>query len=59
MVKISTKEQRCIKCIENHLEQAECSRDVLRCYHCKEEHEAGNKNCIEYKYQEEVMAIQA
>ena len=37
----------------------DCNNNVVKCQHCKESHEAGSNSCIEYKYQQEILSIQA
>ena len=32
--------------------------EAFRCFHCSQEHQTGNFKCIEYKYQQEIIAIQ-
>ena len=49
-------EKRCSK--ENH-EKSECKSDGARCYHCGQDHEVGDGTCVEHKYQEEIIAVQA
>ena len=35
-----------------------CTNDTVKYFHCSEEHQARNNKCIEYKYHEEIVAIQ-
>ena len=53
------KKQRCAKCGEENRIMEGCERDAAKCYHCKEEHVAGNFKCAEYKYQAEIKAVQS
>ena len=36
-----------------------CLQQTARCYHCKGEHQTGSRICPEYKYQDEILAIQS
>ena len=40
-------------------EQHENCTNDKRCYHCSLNHEAGNKICQEYKFEAEILAVQA
>ena len=40
-------------------EQHENCTNDKRCYHCSLNHEAGNKNCQEYKFEAEILAVQS
>ena len=53
------KEHRCGKCATSGHVKEECSSNEVRCHHCKEDHEAGSVWCIEYRYQQEIISIQA
>ena len=53
------KEYRGGKCGTNGHVKEDCSGAEVHCFHCKEGHEAGSGWCMEYRYQQEIIAIQA
>ena len=48
---------KCKNCAADEIHE-NCTNDK-RCYHCSLNHEAGNKICQEYKYEAEILAVQA
>ena len=52
------KEQKCGRCGEEGHDKANCRSDTVQCYHCKESHEVGHRDCIEERYQQEIVAVQ-
>ena len=52
------KEYRCGKCETNRHMKQECSGAEVKCFHCKEGHEAGSGWCMKYRYQQEIIAMQ-
>ena len=50
--------QRCAKCGEDNHEVAKCTENEPKCLHCSKDHLTGNYKCVEYRYQEEIVAIQ-
>ena len=50
--------QRCAKCSELNHSVEECQSETIKCLHCNEGHQTGNYRCREYKYQEEIIAVQ-
>ena len=55
-IKYCEKKQRCRRFGGAH-DKDSCSGE-MRCVHCKENHEAGHRSCIEEKYQQEIVAVQ-
>ena len=49
----------CKRCGDLGHQIEECSATEPRCPHCSLDHIAGSRKCAEYKFQEEVLAIQA
>ena len=52
--------QRCPNCAESHEVEPTnvCTKDPS-CFHCGLGHKTGNKQCIEYRFEKEVLAIQS
>ena len=53
------REQTCSRCGMSGHGRDDCNSDEMKCFHCEGNHEAGSNLCIEYKYQEEILSIQA
>ena len=49
---------RCGRCSEEGHETGDCEAREVKCYHCEKDHIAGSRTCLEYKYQEEILAVQ-
>ena len=49
----------CSRCGGKGHGKEDCNNNVIKCYHYKESHEAGSNSCVEYKYQQEILSIQA
>ena len=49
----------CGRCSEKGHRTNECNETPMKCPHCAGDHSAGNKQCPEYKIQEEILAIQS
>ena len=56
--KFCMKEMKCIKCYETTHKAEECQRELSGCYHCEGKHRTGSRMCSEYRYEEEIEAIQ-
>lgn len=54
-----TKPVRCGKCSEEGHEIANCEATEMKCWHCEGDHGTGSRMCKEYKYQEEILAVQS
>lgn len=54
-----TRSVRCKKCGAVGHEQTGCTEATARCFHCANAHETGDRRCKYYKYEEEILAIQA
>ena len=52
-------EERCARCSEEGHRADRCNADPMICPHCSGNHMAGNKNCVELRKQEEILAIQS
>lgn len=47
----------CNKCSQEHLTNC-CKSPTIKCYHCKEDHYSGDKNCPVQIYEKEILTIQ-
>ena len=52
-------EQVCGKCDGVGHDKSNCNSAVIKCHHCSEQHYTGDKNCSVYKYEQEILIIQA
>ena len=57
--KFCSKWPRCKKCHEETHVMENCEKDEALCFHCKGKHITGSKICSQYKYEEEILAIQS
>ena len=57
--KYCAEETRCAKCSEEGHRADSCNANPMNCPHYSGDHMAGNKNCTEFRKQEEVLAIQS
>ena len=56
--KYCARDVRCGACSEIGHRKDTCSA-TLKCPHCSGDHEAGDRSCPEYRFQQEVLAVQA
>ena len=54
-----SKESRCGKCGENGQVSVSCRSTRSKCFHCRKEHAGGHRSCSEFRYQEEILALQS
>ena len=55
--RFSEKEQKWGRCSEEGHDKANCRSDTVRCYHCKECHEAEHSDGVEKNHQQEIVAV--
>ena len=54
-----TRTVRCKQCGHVGHEQTACTQQAPSCLHCTRAHETGDRQCRYYKYEEEILALQA
>ena len=52
------KTQRCGKCSELNHARENCKSEIVACFYCNGDHPTGSYRCAEYKYREEIPAVQ-
>ena len=53
------REQTCSRCGKSGHGRDDCNSDEMKCLHCEGSHEVGSDLRTEYKYQQEILSIQA
>ena len=49
---------KCRNCGSMQHATISCNANVI-CFHCRQNHQAGNNKCIEYRYEQEILTIQS